>query len=712
MKHELILENLNCAHCASKIESKIAETEGFERVSFNFATKKLSFEHDSENLIAQVQSICDSIEDGVKVKLYSEHGSHEHHDRHDRCHGGGCDHEHEHSHSHGHGKKGKIKNILLAASIALGAAALVLHLLSAGAAAHWTVFALSLAATLAAGYDVFLKGFKNAFRLRIEETVLITVAVIAAFFLGEYVEAAMVTILFSIGEFIEDLAVGKSRRDIEKLSQIRPDNATLLEGGKEITVPADSVKIGSSILIKPHERIPLDGVVISGSSSLDLSALTGESLPQSAGAGSEVLSGAMNGEGLLTLRTTKEFGDSTATRILRLVEDAAAKKGQREKLITRFANIYTPIVVGLAFLIAVLPPLLGLGSFSEWIYRALVVLVASCPCAIVISVPLSYYSGIGAGSRMGVLIKGGKYLEVLAKADAFVFDKTGTLTTGKITVSDVYACGGFSKKEVLSLAAACEKYSTHPIAVAIKEKSAESEIALSGYREIAGCGTSAIYNGKELLCGNSKLLSQGVPEELRGKNAVYLIYGGKLIGALEISDALRPEAKDVLSQLDSLGIKKKLMLTGDAELNAAQTQKQLGSIEYRAELMPQDKLSEITKIQESGSAVCFVGDGINDAPVLSKSDCGIAMGLGSEAAIEAADAVLSSGDLSALPKAIRLARKTINTIRTNIIFALAVKAAVIALASLGMAQMWMSVLADTGVCVACVLYTARLLKIR
>ena len=667
MKHELILENLNCAHCASKIESKIAETEGFERVSFNFATKKLSFEHDSENLIAQVQSICDSIEDGVKVKLYSEHGSHEHHDRHDRCHGGGCDHEHEHSHSHGHGKKGKIKNILLAASIALGAAALVLHLLSAGAAAHWTVFALSLAATLAAGYDVFLKGFKNAFRLRIEETVLITVAVIAAFFLGEYVEAAMVTILFSIGEFIEDLAVGKSRRDIEKLSQIRPDNATLLEGGKEITVPADSVKIGSSILIKPHERIPLDGVVISGSSSLDLSALTGESLPQSAGAGSEVLSGAMNGEGLLTLRTTKEFGDSTATRILRLVEDAAAKKGQREKLITRFANIYTPIVVGLAFLIAVLPPLLGLGSFSEWIYRALVVLVASCPCAIVISVPLSYYSGIGAGSRMGVLIKGGKYLEVLAKADAFVFDKTGTLTTGKITVSDVYACGGFSKKEVLSLAAACEKYSTHP---------------------------------------------KGVPEELRGKNAVYLIYGGKLIGALEISDALRPEAKDVLSQLDSLGIKKKLMLTGDAELNAAQTQKQLGSIEYRAELMPQDKLSEITKIQESGSAVCFVGDGINDAPVLSKSDCGIAMGLGSEAAIEAADAVLSSGDLSALPKAIRLARKTINTIRTNIIFALAVKAAVIALASLGMAQMWMSVLADTGVCVACVLYTARLLKIR
>ena len=711
MKHELLLENLNCAHCASKIETKISETEGFERVSFNFAAKKLSFEHDSENLVIQVQSICDSIEDGVKVKPFSEHHHHEHQSE---CHGGCCghDHEHGHGHSHGHGKKGKIKNILLVASIALGAAALVLHILSDSTAAHWTVFALSLAAALAAGYDVFLKGFKNAFRLRIEETVLITIAVMAAFCLGEYVEAAMVTILFSIGEFIEDLAVGKSRRDIEKLSKIRPDTAILLENGSEKTVPADSVEIGSAVIIKPHERVPLDGVVTGGSSSLDVSALTGESLPQNVCEGSEVLSGAMNGEGLLTMKTTKEFGDSTATRILRLVEDAAAQKGQREKLITRFANIYTPIVIGLAFLIAVVPPLLHLGSFSEWIYRALVVLVASCPCAIVISVPLSYYSGIGAGSRMGVLIKGGKYLEALAKADAFVFDKTGTLTTGKITVSNVYACGGFSEKEVLSLAAACEKYSTHPIAMAIKEKGGADEIPLGDYREIAGCGTSAVYNGKQITCGNSKLLNQSVPEELKGKNAVYLIYDGKLIGALEISDTLRAEAKDVLSQLDKLGIKQKLMLTGDAQQNAAQTKRQLGNIEYRAELMPQDKLSEISKIQESGSTVCFVGDGINDAPVLSKSDCGIAMGLGSEAAIEAADAVLSSGDLTALPKAIRLARKTINTIRANIIFALTVKAAVIILASFGLAQMWMSVLADTGVCVVCVLYTARLLRIK
>ena len=313
------------------------------------------------------------------------------------------------------------------------------------------MFALSLAATLAAGYDVFLKGFKNAFKLRIEETVLITIAVIAAFCLGEFTEAAAVTILFSIGEFIEDLAVGKSRRDIEKLSQIRPDTATVLENGIEKTVDANTVAVGSVIIVGPHERVPLDGIVLKGSSTIDASALTGESLPIEVGEGGEVLSGSMNGEGLLTLKTTKAFGDSTASRILRLVEDAAAQKGKREKLITRFANIYTPIVVGLAVLIAALPPILGFGSFQMWLYRALIVLVASCPCAIVISVPLSYYSGIGAGSRMGVLIKGGKYLEALAKADCFAFDKTGTLTTGKVSVSAVHAYNGYREDDIMAI---------------------------------------------------------------------------------------------------------------------------------------------------------------------------------------------------------------------------------------------------------------------
>ncbi len=719
MRHILLLEDLNCAHCASKIESKIAQTEGYNNVSFNFATKKLQFESANNDPVADIQAICDSIEDGVHVVRFEDNHAHSSHHNHEHCHEDGCDcahdHHHEHSgdHHHEHSEGGKLKKFLLASAIVMGVAALALHLFGGGSPAiHWTVFGVSLAATLAAGYDIFLKGVKNAFRLRIEETVLITVAVIAAFFLGEYVEAAMVTILFSVGEFIEDLAVGKSRRDIEKLSSIRPDTATLLVNGQEKTVHAEDVKVGSTIIVEPHERVPLDGVVINGSSFIDASALTGESVPISVEAGSEVLSGSMNGDGLLTLQTTKAFGDSAATRILRLVEDAAAQKGQREKFITRFANIYTPVVVGLAVLIAVLPPLLGFGTFQSWLYKALIVLVASCPCAIVISVPLSYYSGIGAGSRMGVLMKGGKYLEALAKADCFAFDKTGTLTTGEITVDKIHAFDGYTEQQVSDLAAACEKYSSHPIAMAVKRRGNADAVLLSDYREIAGSGTSASCNGKTVACGNAKLINGELPEGLKGKNAVFLTVDGKLAGALEIADTLRPEAKNVLTQLAALGVKKELLLTGDSATNAAAAAKELPGVTVHAELMPQDKLNIITAEQNSGSTVCFVGDGINDAPVLSKSDCGVAMGLGSEAAIEAADVVLSSGDLTALPKAVRLARKTLRTIRSNIIFALAVKAAVIILAFFGLAQMWMSVLADTGVCVLCVLYTARLLRDR
>ncbi len=713
MKQTLILENLTCAHCASKIEEAIAHTDGYRDVSYNFATKKLRFDTDRPDAKAEIQQICDRIEDGVTVcETHEAHPhAHGHHD-YDHCSDGCAGHEHAHGHEHDHGEHGRLKTILLGIAVVLGIAALSVHLTTDSTAAHWTVFGLSLAATLCAGYDVFVKGVKNAVRLRIEETVLITIAVIAAFCLGESVEAAMVTFLFSIGEVMEDLAVGKSRRDIEKLSQIRPDTAIVCDENGEHEVPAAAVAVGSTIVVQPHARVPLDGTVISGSSAMDMSALTGESLPQTVAAGSEVLSGAINGDGLLTLRTTKAFGDSTATRILRMVEDAAAQKGTREKFITRFANIYTPIVVGLSVLIAVVPPLCGLGTLAEWIKRALVVLVASCPCAIVISVPLAYYAGIGAGSRIGVLLKGGKYLEALARADCFAFDKTGTLTTGNIAVSRVYAYNGFSEQEVLSLAAACEAYSAHPIAQAIKSRGNAGDIVLENIREIAGSGTAADYRGKPLACGNAKLLKGNLPRELQGKNTVFLVYDNALAGAMEISDTLRPEAKDVLQQLNGLGVSSLLMLTGDAPQNAAVTAQALPNVTCRAGLLPQDKPAIIGEEQAKGHTVCFVGDGINDAPVLGKSDCGVAMGLGSEAAIEAADAVLSAGDLTALPDAVKLARKTINTIRSNIIFALVIKAAVIVLAFFGLAQMWMSVLADTGVCVACVLYTARLLRVK
>lgn len=687
-KYTYTLENLNCAHCASKIESKIANTQGFENVSFNFATKILSFSSENPESLLQIQQICDSIEDGVTVVDSSKKPKEK------------------------QSEKINSDTVMLIIAIVLGVAAFVLHLVLPENQTYSTVilFALSAAATLLSGYKIFLKGIKNAVRLKIDETVLLAVAVVAAFCLGEFVEAAMVTILFSLGEFIEDIAVDASRRDIEKLAQIRPDTATIVKDGVETVVPAESVKTGSIITVKPYERLPLDGVVTKGKSTLDTSALTGESLPVDISVGSEVMSGAINGNGLIEIRTTKEYGNSTASRILQLVEEASARKGQKEKLITRFASIYTPIVIIIAAAIAFIPPLLGLGELSEWIYRALVCLVASCPCAIVISVPLSYYSGIGAASKIGVLIKGGKYIEALAKADSFVFDKTGTLTSGKLEVESITTFGGYDKSEVIALAAACEKHSVHPVATAIKKKAEGLDLPqLSDYSESAGHGTSAVYNEKKLECGGIKILSDE-QKKLAGNASVFVVYDGELIGALSVSDSVRAESQQVISKLKKLGVKNTVMLTGDSKGNAEKVSEKLGLDKCYSNLLPNDKLDRVEEIKTHSKAVCFVGDGINDAPVLSASDCGIAMGLGSEAAIEASDAVLSSGNLVKLPDAIKLSRRVMRTVKTNIAFALTVKAAVIILAAFGLASMWMSVIADTGVSVACVLYAARLLK--
>jgi Cd2+/Zn2+-exporting ATPase len=690
MKYNYTLQNLNCAHCAGKIEEKIAQTEGFENVSFVFATKKLNFESEKPNPLTEIQQICDSIEDGVTVVENKEIKKQ-------------AQEEPENS---------RLSIILLIVAIVCGLGALAVELFADDTSwGFWTQMGLSLIALALAGFKTFERGFKNIFKLRFEETALMTIAVIAAFCLGEFVEAAMVTILFSIGELIEDKAVNASRRDIEKLAQIRPDFATVISNGKEVVVPAEDVVVGSTIVVKPYERVPLDGIIQSGETTLDTSALTGESLPLDAKEGSEVLSGAINGSGLIQIVTTKAFGDSTATRILRLVEDASAQKGKNEKLISRFASIYTPIVLAIALIIAVLPPILGLGAFTQWLYRALVCLVASCPCAIVISVPLAYYSGIGAASELGVLIKGGKYLEALAKADTFVFDKTGTLTTGKLSVNKITATASYSEDEVLALAASCEKYSVHPIAQAIKDRAKSLKLPeLSDYSENAGHGTSGIYNGKRLECGGTKILSEQQKKSITESGSVFVVYDGEIIGIISVSDTTRDEAKSVIAQLKALGVKNTVMLTGDSAKTAEKVSAELGLSEFKADLLPADKLSIFTEKKKSAKAACFVGDGINDAPVLSASDCGIAMGLGSEAAIEAADAVLASGTLAQLPKAIKLSRRVMNTVKTNIIFALTIKAAVIILAALGLAAMWMSVIADTGVSVACVLYAARLLK--
>lgn len=690
MKHTYILENLNCAHCASKIESKIAETDGYESVSFNFATKHLNFCTDRKNTLSEIQQICDSIEDGVNVVEMAD--------------------KEEKTPS-----KISLDTVLLIISAIFGVCAFVLHLAVPESVVwcEYLILGLSVTVTILSGYKIFIKGVKNVLKLRIDETTLLAVAVISAFFLGEFVEAAMVTLLFSLGEFIEDKAVDASRKDIEKLAQIRPDTATVLVNGKETTMSAESIEIGSTIVVKPYERIPLDGIVIEGNSAIDTSALTGESLPVDISEGSEVLSGSINGSNLIKIKTAKEFGDSTATRILRLVEDAAAQKGKREKLISRFASVYTPIVIVIAVAIAVVPPLIGLGGFSEWLYRALVCLVASCPCAIVISVPLAYFSGIGSASETGVLIKGGKYIEALAKSDTFVFDKTGTLTNGKLSVEKVTSLSDYSEDEILALAAACEKHSVHPIATAIKEKAKNLTVPeLSDYSEKAGYGTSASYNGKKLECGSVKLLDEKQKALITDNATVVLTENGKLIGSITVSDTVRDEAEKVIAELKELGIKNTVMLTGDSEKTAETVCKKLGMDSYKANLLPSDKLDEIIKLKENAKGVCFTGDGINDAPVLSASDCGIAMGLGSEAAIEASDAVLASGNLSQLPKAVKISRKVLSTVRTNIVFALTIKALVIILAAFGIASMWMSVIADTGVSVACVLYAARLQRMK
>ncbi|WP_444425520.1 heavy metal translocating P-type ATPase, partial [Ruminococcus sp.] len=614
-------------------------------------------------------------------------------------------------------KKVEIKNelIYIITAAVLGVAAFGLELTvfpdaEFGTVGWFLLLGLSLVATVLSGWRTFIKGVKSVFKLEIDETTLLTIAVIAAFALGEFVEAAMVTILFAVGEIVEEKAVSASRSDIAKLAQIRPDNATVLINGKEVVKAAEDVKIGSTIVVKPHERVPLDGVITKGNTTLDTSALTGESVPVDAEAGSEVMSGMINGNSLIEIKTTKEFGDSTAARIIKLVEDAAATKGQSEKLISRFAAVYTPIIILISIVVAIVPPLVGLGSFSTWIYRALVCLVASCPCAIVISVPLSYYSGLGASSKISVLIKGGKYIEALAKADAFVFDKTGTLTTGELSVNKVFAYGNHTSSEIIALAAACERYSSHPIAMAIKNKAENENLPeLSDYSEKAGQGVTAVYNGKALVCGGTKVLSDKQKVNAEKTASVYVIYDSELIGAISVSDTLRPEAKSVIAELRKLGVKDSVMLTGDKKENAMDIANELKLDSYSAELMPSDKLEKLIDIKKNHKSVCFIGDGINDAPVLTASDCGFAMGFGSEAAIEAADAVLAAGNLKQLPLSVRIAKKVVATVKTNITFALGVKTIVIILAILGIAPMWLSVIADTGVSVLCVLYAARLL---
>lgn len=605
--------------------------------------------------------------------------------------------------------------------ISIAAGAVMLAVAFFVPAGRYVKLGLYLAAYLAVGWEVLLTAIKNIARGRIfDENFLMMIASVGAFVIGEYPEAIAVMLFYQVGELFQSIAVNRSRKSIAGLMDIRPDSATVLENGERITKDPFDVKKGDLIFITAGERIPLDGTVIEGSANIDTSALTGESVPRAVAVGDSILSGCINTDGTLTVSVEKEYSESTVSKILDLVENASAKKAKSEQFISKFAKYYTPVVVILAVLLGTLPPLLGFGSFSEWIYRGLVFLVVSCPCALVISVPLGYFGGIGRASKHGILVKGGNYLEALAHVDTVVFDKTGTLTKGEFVLKKINTSGDASEAFVLECASHAEIYSTHPIARSILEGYGKdvSESRVTEVKEQAGFGVSCNFDGRALLVGSGRLMEKhGISYEEASDGAagttVFVAYGGAYIGSLEISDTLKDNAKQSLDALKKGGIERTYMLTGDKKAIAERVAEGIGIDEVRSGLLPDGKVEELERIMKEKPGkgnTAYVGDGINDAPVLARADVGIAMGaLGSDAAIEAADVVIMNDSLSVLPDAIKIAKKTRRIVTENIIFALGVKAVILVLAALGITGMWAAVFADVGVSVIAIMNSVRIL---
>lgn len=550
-----------------------------------------------------------------------------------------------------------------------------------------------------------------------DERFLMTVAVLGALCLGEWQEALAVVLLYQLGEYLQDKAVDSSRRSIKALMNVRPDRARVLQSGTTTEVAAESVSIGAVIEVRPGERIPLDGLVLDGESSIDQAALTGESIPFDVKNGDHVFAGSVNLSGVLHLRVEKAFSDSAASRILHLVEEASEKKAKTEQFITRFARIYTPIVVVLAILLAVLPPLFGMGPWKDYIYRGLDFLVISCPCALVISVPLTYFAGLGCASRNGILVKGGNYLDVLAKVETAAFDKTGTLTEGRFTVTELLAEADYTDEQLLELAAYGESSSAHPLARSILSAYSKeiSSDRLSQQRETAGSGISCLLDGKPLLVGKEKLLRENgiaLPANFSIKGtAVLVAYDGSFVGSIILRDQARSDAASALSELQKLGVSHTVLLSGDHEDAVKALQAELGITEAHGNLLPADKLTQMERLRNAENrkgTILYIGDGINDAPVLSMADVGVAMGgLGTDAAMEAADVVLMGDALSKLPLAVRIARKTGRIAKQNILLALSIKIAVMLIAALGHVELWAAVFADVGVCMLAVLNALR-----
>ena len=587
-------------------------------------------------------------------------------------------------------------------------------------------FAVFAVPYLIVGYDILKKAFKGIIRGQVlDENFLMAVASLGAMALGEYKEAAAVMLFYQIGELFQSYAVGKSRKSIGALMDIRPDYANVEQDGELVQVDPDEVEIGGIIVVSPGEKVPIDGIVESGSSSLNTVALTGESVPREVGEGDEVLSGCINMSGVLRIKTTKEFGESTVSKILDLVENSTSKKSKSEQFITKFARFYTPIVCSLALALALLPPVVMLiigrpPLWSTWIYRALTFLVISCPCALVISIPLSFFAGIGGASREGILIKGSNYFETLAKTKIVAFDKTGTVTKGVFEVDAVHH-SPIDENQLLELAAHAESYSSHPISKSLQTAYGKpiDKSRIGGVREISGNGVVSIVDGKTVTVGNDKLMREIGAEYIPCHSVgtiVHIAVDGEYLGHFVIADTIKPTSVEAISQLRQSGVRKTVMLTGDIENVAKSVAEKLGVDEYKSGLLPADKVTAVESLiaeKKDGESLAFAGDGINDAPVLSLADIGIAMGaLGSDAAIEAADVVLMDDDPLKIPKAIKIAKKCLRIVYENIYFAIGVKVLCLILGALGIAGMWLAIFADVGVMVIAVLNAIRALRVK
>lgn len=725
VKRKLVLEGLDCANCALKIENGVQKMEGVSACSVNYANKTLTMEIASErpdDILEQTKKKIRKLEPGIKILESGEAGSKKrghsyHHHAHNHDHvAEAADDGHGHSHDHG-AQSIKIMVGRLIAGLAIGAVAFALSL------SRELELILFIASYLIVGGDIVFKALKNIVRGHVfDEYFLMSIATVGAFVIGEYPEGVAVMFFYQIGELFQSIAVNRSRKSIGALMDIRPDFANLKTSTEIKRVNPEEVRIGDLIVVRPGEKVPLDGKVIEGTSAMDTSALTGESVPREVAAGDDVLSGFINKNGVLTVEVSKGFGESTVAKILDLVENASSKKAPTENFITKFARYYTPFVVIVAVLLAVLPPLLFSGAtFSEWVYRALVFLVISCPCALVVSIPLGFFGGIGASSKHGVLVKGSNYLEALNDVKYVVFDKTGTLTKGAFKVTGIHPQNGWTEQALLRQAAFAEMHSTHPIAESIKEAYGQelNEALLSDYNEISGHGIQVIFEGKEVLAGNAKLMKREhvdftTPTELG--TIVHIAVDKQYAGYLVIADEVKEDSAKAIRSLKSLGVKKIVMLTGDIKAVGEAVGKKLGVDEVRSELLPQHKVEELEKIdrlKSSKEKIVFVGDGINDTPVLARADVGVAMGgLGSDAAIEAADIVIMTDEPSKLASAIRIAKRTRRIVWQNILFALLVKAIFLLLGAFGIATMWEAVFSDVGVTLLAVLNAMRVLKIK